>query len=198
MGQSGRAIAAPAGHEDRRGEVVRQWLGDAMALGRATALSGRSGMMRRAVGVAGVFAAALALVSVAPASWGSPAEHSVDDVTGDVIACDSATYTVTSGTVRLVFHEGTSASGNGNVTGTATLQRVLAVDVDGNVYSLRGAFWFGGAFNAQQGTQVFTDTAKLQVVSKGSGTVDSINTTAHLTDVNGNLKEFDFGTCAAP
>jgi hypothetical protein len=75
---------------------------------------------------------------------------------------------------------------------------VVAEDEEGNVYGLRGAFWFGGAFNAQQGTFVFTDTAKLQVVSQGSGTVDSVNVTSHITFVNGNVKEFDFGTCQEP
>jgi hypothetical protein len=69
------------------------------------------------------------------------------------------------------------------------------VDEAGNLYSLSGAFWFGGAFNAQQGTMVFTDTGKLQVVSQSSGTVDSVKVTFHVTLVNGNVKEFDFGTC---
>jgi hypothetical protein len=138
------------------------------------------------------------MVCGAPAVASGPAQHTVDDLTGDVIVCESTTYTVTSGTAKLVIHEGTSASGNENVTGTGTLQDVLAVDEDGNLYSLRGAFWFGGAFNAQVGNFVFTDTAKLQVVSQGSGTVDSVNVTAHLTLVNGNVQEFSFGTCEAP
>ncbi|MGH8939965.1 MAG: hypothetical protein ACRDV2_11540, partial [Actinomycetes bacterium] len=103
-----------------------------------------------------------------------------------------------SGTAQLVIPEGTSASGNGAGAGPGTLRLVLAGDEDGNLYSLRGAFWFGGVFNAQSGNFVFTDTAKLQVVSQGSGTVDSVNATAHLTFVNGNLQEFNFGTCEAP
>jgi hypothetical protein len=45
---------------------------------------------------------------------------------------------------------------------------------------------------------VFTDTGKLQVVSQSSGTVDSVNVTFHVTLVNGNVKEFDFGTCEEP
>jgi hypothetical protein len=45
---------------------------------------------------------------------------------------------------------------------------------------------------------VFTDTAKLQVVSQGSGTVDSVNVTFHITSVNDNVKAFDFGTCEEP
>ena len=78
------------------------------------------------------------------------------------------------------------------------VRQVVAEDPEGNVYSLRGAFWFGGAFNAQQGTEVFMDTGKLQVVSQGSGTVDSVNVTFHVTGVNGNVKAFDFGTCEEP
>jgi hypothetical protein len=52
-----------------------------------------------------------------------------------------------------------------------------------------------------QGTMVFADTGKLQVVRRGSGTVGSVNVTSHLTIVNGNtIKEFefDFGTCEEP
>jgi hypothetical protein len=141
-----------------------------------------------------------ALVGVAPAVASGPAQHAVEDVTGDTIVCESTTYTVTSGTVLVTIHEGTSASGNENITGTITPQDVVAVDEAGNVYSLRGAFWFGGAFNAQQGTFVFTDTGKLQVVSQGSGTVDSVNVTSHITLVNGIVTEFefDFGTCEEP
>jgi hypothetical protein len=147
-----------------------------------------------------VLAVGGALVGVAPAVAASPAQHAVEDVTGDQIVCGSTTYTITSGAIRVTIHEGTSASGNQNVTGTLTPQGVVATDAAGNVYSLRGAFWFGGAVNAQQGTMVFTDTGKLQVVSQGSGTVDSVNVTSHVTLVNGTVKEFefDFGTCAEP
>jgi hypothetical protein len=142
-------------------------------------------------------AAALAGLT-APAYASSPAVHSVEDLTGETLVCESMTYTVTSGSIRIVFHEGAAASGNGNVTGTTTLQSVVAEDPAGNVYSLVGAFWFGGAFNAQQGTTVFTDTGKLQVISQSSGTVDSVNVTFHVTDVNGQVTAFDFGTCEEP
>jgi hypothetical protein len=156
--------------------------------------------MRWTAGIAAVLVAGGALVGAAPAVASGPAQHAVEDVTGDQIVCESTTYTITSGTVKITIHEGTSASGNENVTGTLTPQAVVANDEAGNVYSVRGAFWFGGAVNAQQGTAVFTDTGKLQVVSQGSGTVDSVNVTSHVTFVNGNLKEFafDFGTCEEP
>ena len=154
-----------------------------------------------AAGIAAVFlVVGGALLGAAPAV-ASPAQHAVDDVTGDQIVCESTTYTVISGTLKITIHEGTSASGNENVTGTLTPQAVVATDAAGNVYSIRGAFWFGGAVNAQQGTMVFTDTGKLQMVSRGSGTVDSVNVTSHVTIVNGNtITEFeaDFGTCEEP
>jgi hypothetical protein len=154
--------------------------------------------MRR-VTTTGLLLAAAALAGIAaPAYANSPAVHSVEDVTGDTLVCESTTYTITSGSIRTVIHEGEAASGNQNVTGTLTPQNVVAEDPEGNVYSLRGAFWFGGAVNAQQGTSVFTDTGKLQVISQGSGTVDSVNVTFHVTDVNGHVTAFDFGTCEEP
>jgi hypothetical protein len=159
---------------------------------------GEPSHMRRLTRTGLALAPIVVSAGLAVPAYAAPAEHSVEDVTGDTIVCESTTYTITSGSLKIVFHEGEAASGNANVTGTLTLQRVVAEDPDGNVYSLRGAFWFGGAFNAQQGTEVFTDTGKLQILSQGSGTVDSVNVTSHITTVNGNLKEFDFGTCEEP
>jgi len=108
--------------------------------------------------------------------------HNMEDVTGDTLVCESTTYTITSGSIKIVIHEGAAASGNANFTVTLTPQQVVAEDPEGNVYSLRGAFWFGGAFNAQQGTEVFMDTGKLQVVTRlGSdlvcscGVVDAVD-----------------------
>jgi hypothetical protein len=155
--------------------------------------------MRRVTTTRLLLASAAALAGgTAPAYANSPAVHSVEDVTGDTLVCESTTYTVTSGSLRTVIHEGAAASDNENVTGTLTLQNVVAEDPEGNVYSLRGAFWFGGSFNAQQGAGVFTDTGKLQVISTGSGTVDSVNVTSHVTEVNGHVTDFDFGTCEEP
>jgi len=155
--------------------------------------------MMRASTTGVLLVSAVALAGwTAPAYASSPAVHSVEDVTGDTLVCESTTYTVISGSLRTVIHEGVAASGNENVTGTLTLQNVVAEDPAGNVYSLRGAFWFGGAFNAQQAAGVFTDTGKLQVISQGSGAVDNVNVTFHVTEVNGNVKAFDFGTCEEP
>jgi hypothetical protein len=137
-------------------------------------------------------------VSIPAASASSPAQHFVEDVTGDVLECESATYTITSGSIKIVSHEGTTPSGNTNFTVTITTQRVVAVDEAGNVYSIRGTEWFGATENAQQGTFQATFTGQLQVVAQGSGRVDNVKVTEHITFVNGNVKEFNFGTCDAP
>jgi len=155
--------------------------------------------MRRVGRLTTVLASAVALCGIwLSAAWASAAQHSEDDVAGDVLACDSATYTIISGSIKVVLHEGTSASGNTNFTGTVTTQHVVAVDEAGNVFSIRGAEWFGATSNAQQGTFEATFTGKLQVVAGGSGSVDNVNVTQHITFVNGNIKEFDFGSCVAP
>jgi hypothetical protein len=140
------------------------------------------------------------LALAVPALANQPAVHNIEDVTGDTFQCDTAVYTVTSGTIRIVVHEGASASGNLNFTLTATPQDVVAVDEAGNQYSIVGAIWFGGTFNANTGGQQFTDTDKLQIVSQGGGTVDSVNVTFHITEQQNHVvvKDFDFGTCAAP
>jgi len=143
-------------------------------------------------------AAAMCAVSIPAASANSPAQHFVEDVTGDVLECESATYTITSGSIKIVSHEGTTPSGNTNFTVTITTQRVVAVDEAGNVYSIRGTEWFGATENAQQGTFQATFTGQLQVVAQGSGRVDNVKVTEHITFVNGNVKEFKFGTCDAP
>lgn len=129
-----------------------------------------------------------------------PAERFTEDVTGDLIICEDATYTVTSGEVQIVEHLGAAAQGNQNFTFTLTPRKVAAEDEFGNVVSVVGAFWGGGAFNANTGGEVFTFTGKLQLVSKGGGTVGSVNVTFHVTAQPNNfvIKEFDFGTCEEP
>jgi hypothetical protein len=142
----------------------------------------------------------LLLALTAPALANQPAEHFTQDVTGDTFQCDTAVYTTTSGTVSIVVHEGASASGNENFTVTFTPHDVVVVDEAGNQYSVVGAVWFGGTFNANTGGQQFTDTDKLQIVSQGGGTVDSVNVTFHITAQPNNIvvKDFDFGTCVLP
>lgn len=153
--------------------------------------------MRRIV----VLLSSVGLLALAgPALASQPAVHFTEDVTGDTFQCDTAVYTVTSGTIRTVVHEGASASGNTNFTATITPRKVVAVDEAGNQYSIVGAVWFGGTINASTGGEQFTSTQKLQIVSEGGGTVDSVNLTFHVTAQPNNIvvKDFDFGTCAAP
>jgi hypothetical protein len=159
--------------------------------------------MRATTRVAAALALGAGLLGLVagPAYANSPAQHAVEDVTGDQIVCASTTYTITSGSIKLTIHEGESASGNTNFTGTITPQNVVAVDPAGNVYSLRGAFWFGGTVNVQQGSGQFTDTAKLQIVAQGGGTVDSVNVTFHINFVGDemtNIQAFDVGSCEEP
>jgi hypothetical protein len=156
--------------------------------------------MRRAGRVTTALASAAAMCAFwAPTAFAnSPAQHSVENVTGEVLDCGSAQYTITSGSVKTVFHEGTSASGNTNFTGTITTQGIVAEDAAGTQYSIRGTEWFGATDNAQQGTFQATFTGQLQVVAAGAGRVDSVRVVQHITFVNGNVKEFDFGTCVAP
>ena len=140
------------------------------------------------------------LLALTGAALAGPAVHSVEDVTGDTFVCNNAVYTITSGTISTVVHEGAAASGNQNFTATITPRNVVAVDEAGNKYSIAGAVWFGGTFNANTGGEQSTATQKLQVVSKGGGRVDSVNLTFHVTAQPNNIvvKDFDFGTCAAP
>ncbi len=151
--------------------------------------------MRRFVAtLAAVSALALAL-GASPVLANGPAVHFSFPVTGDVFVCGANTYTITSGTVSAVMHEGSSTSGNLNGTFTGTPNRVVAVDAAGNVYSIVGAVWSGFTFNAQTGGFQTTFTGKLQIVSKGGGTADSVNVVFHISP-NGNINDFDFGTCA--
>jgi len=123
--------------------------------------------------------------------------HEEESVVGDVFECETTTYTVTSGTLKAVFHEGGSASGNFNFTGTLTPQHVTLVDEDGNSYRLSGAVWFGATGNAQQETGQETFTAHLNILAKGGGVVDTVAQTGHF-DFEGDGFLFDKGTCILP
>jgi hypothetical protein len=137
-----------------------------------------------------------AVVAAYPAS-AAPAEHQTDSVVGDVFVCDSAVYTVTAGALAVTIHEGLSASGNENFTGTLVPRGVVVVDEFDNVYSIRGSVWFGGTVNAQQGTSQFTSTSFLNVVSANGGVVDAVRVVGHFS-TNGQSFEFDFGSCQLP
>jgi hypothetical protein len=126
---------------------------------------------------------ALVLASAAAASPASaaPAQHFEDDVTGDVFVCDSAVYTVTEGTLKSIFHQGTSKSGNTNFTGTLVPQNVVLEDENGEQFRVAGAVWFGDTSNAQQGSAQGTFTAYLNIVSQGGGVVDTVRQTGHFS-----------------
>ncbi len=151
-------------------------------------------MKRLLVGL--LVAGGLLAVGLQPA-LASPAVHIEQDVTGAVFTCTDATYTIVSGSIRLVLHEDVTASGNMNVTGTLTPEHVVAQDEAGNLFDIVGAGWFGGSFNANTGGAAFTDTEKFQIVQQGGGTVGSVNLTTHISP-NGDFKSFDFGNCAPP
>jgi len=123
--------------------------------------------------------------------------HEEESVVGDVFECETTTYTVTSGTLKAVFHEGESASGNFNFTGTLTPKHVTLVDEDGNSYRLAGAVWFGATGNAQQETGQETFTAYLNILAAGGGVVDKVSQTGHF-DFEGDGFLFDKGTCILP
>jgi hypothetical protein len=143
-----------------------------------------------------LLALVLAAAAAAYPATAAPAQHFEDSVVGDVFVCATATYTVTSGTLVSVFHEGTSASGNTNFTGTLVPRKVILEDEEGNVYSIAGAVWFGDTSNAQQGTAQGTFTAFLNIISKGGGVVDTVQQVGHF----GPNGEFflDRGTCVLP
>jgi hypothetical protein len=161
----------------------------------SAAIDGEEMQMRRLVLLLALVLAAAAAVS--PASANAPAQHFTEDVTGDEIVCGSTVYTVTSGLLVITIHEGESASGNMNFTGTVVPRDVVLEDADGNVFSIQGAEWFGGTFNAQQGTFQFTDTDYFTIVSSGGGVVGTVRATFHISP-NGKVVDLNFGTCELP
>jgi hypothetical protein len=149
--------------------------------------------MKRFLLVAAAMASVL-LLGVSSAGANQPAMHFTQPVPGDPLQCGDTTYTPISGELAIVVHEGQSASGNTNFTTTITPRHVVLQGQDGNLYSLRGAIWFGATFNANTGGFQATSTDKFQIVSQGGGTVDSINVVEHISP-NGKEFSFSFGTC---
>ena len=144
-----------------------------------------------------VAASVVALALTAGASANSPAIHETENVVGDVIPCDNGvTLTVISGYLKITFHEGASASGNMNVTGTLVPVGVVFSGSDGNTYYGHGASWFGGAFNAQTGGLTFTDTEHFTFTGPG-GIVGVVRTTMHVSP-NGHEVSVDMSTCTLP
>jgi hypothetical protein len=137
--------------------------------------------------------AALLLFVVAlllPVAASGGTTHESFDVTGAVFPCPNHTYTVTSGAITEVMHESVDANGITHFTVTDTPSNVRLVDEAGNVYSLRGATWFGG-----RADQILTATHSFNIVGAG-GISDSIKLIERFRF--GELISRDFGSCELP
>ena len=137
---------------------------------------------------AGFFILFVALLLPVAARAGTT--HESFDVTGAVFPCPNHTYTVTSGVIKEVFHESVDANGFTHFTVTDTPSNVRLVDEAGNVYSLRGATWFGG-----RADQILTATHSFNMVGRG-GLADSIKLIERFRF--GELISRDFGSCELP
>ena len=137
---------------------------------------------------AGFFILFVALLLPVAARAGTT--HESFDVTGAVFPCPDHTYTVTSGVIKEVFHESVDANGFTHFTVTDTPSNVRLVDEAGNVYSLRGATWFGG-----RADQILTATHSFNMVGRG-GLADSIKLIERFRF--GELISRDFGSCELP
>jgi hypothetical protein len=136
----------------------------------------------------GLFVLVVALLLPVAASAGTT--HESFDVTGAMFPCPTHTYTVTSGVINEVMHESVDANGITHFTVTDTPSNVRLVDEDGNVYSLRGATWFGG-----RADQILTATHSFNIVGRG-GVSDTIKLVERFR--NGELISRDFGSCELP
>ena len=145
--------------------------------------------MRRSLAAAGSLVG-LAVALVAPAGASAATTRNSFDVTGAVFECPTHTYTVTSGAINEVMHESVDANGTTHFTVTDTPDRVRLVDEEGNLYSLRGAIWFGG-----RNDEILTATHMFNIVGRG-GVSDSIRLIERFRD--GELISRDFGSCVLP
>jgi hypothetical protein len=125
-----------------------------------------------------------------PLAASAETTHESFDVTGSVFPCPTHTYTITSGAIRSVTHVSVDASGINHFTVTETPDQITLVDEDGNVYSMRGAIWFGG-----RADQILTATHTLNIVGSG-GVSDNVKLVERFR--NGELITFDFGSCELP
>lgn len=142
-------------------------------------------------------ALALALVALLPtAASAAGATVQTVPVAGAVFTCQGGvTYTVVSGSIRIVTNETTSASGNMSITGTLVPQAVTAVSSQGGTFRIVGSTWFGGSFNAQSGNIVMTDTAHFQILGP-NGPVGSVQQTFHVGP--NSTVTLNKGTCQPP
>ena len=145
-------------------------------------------MCRSLVAAGSLIGVAVALF--APAGASAATTRNSFDVTGTVFECPTHTYTVTSGAISDVMHESVDANGTSHFTVTDTPDRVRLVDEEGNLYSLRGAIWFGG-----RNDEILTATHMFNIVGRG-GVSDSIRLIERFRD--GELISRDFGSCVLP
>jgi len=154
--------------------------------------------MRRSISLLAVFVGVTAVswaVTAPPAS--AKAVFSEEDPTGFVFPCQSTSFTVQSGLIKIVENDTVAANGNTSFTVTAHTDHVVMLGEDGDTYFERGALWFGGSFNANTGLSQFTFTGKIQIVAETGGTGGTINMTFHLSS-NGTVKDLNFGDCSFP
>lgn len=147
---------------------------------------------------------ALAL-SASSALAGTPAEHllSIPANTMPAFACGAATLQTTSGTYDYVTRSSETTSGNWSMTGTITLNQVVAADQDGNVYRVVGSAHFGFTYNAQTGVVNGNDghdfsegvtTFKFHFLGQDGGIAGSLNFIQHGSP-NGSYFELSPGSC---
>jgi hypothetical protein len=159
--------------------------------------------MRRLIHAAAAALTAMTIALLAPqAASASPGQVTKVDVTGAVFTCsDGSTYTVTSGTAVMVFHESTDAAGGMHITGTIAPTHVtLAHSTDDLAYRLAGASWFGGNVRGEGG--VFTDTEHFVIMGQSGGPVANVSITSHFTANAQGVVTVEFeknsGTCLPP
>jgi hypothetical protein len=156
----------------------------------ARARLARSPRERMAMRKHGLLPAVVAVGLLLPLAANAGTTHESFDVSGFVLPCPAHTYTVISGAFRIVTHESVDARGINHFTETETPVHVILVDEDGNVYSMRGAIWFGG-----RADQILTATHMLNIVGTG-GVSDRIKLVERFRF--GELISRDFGTCELP
>jgi hypothetical protein len=132
----------------------------------------------------------LVVALLLPLAASAETTHESFDVTGTVFPCPTHTYTVTSGAIKSVIHVSVDANGINHFTVTETPDHVRLVDENGNVYSLRGAIWFGG-----RADEILTATHMFNIVGPG-GVSDSIKLVERFRF--GQLISRDFGSCQLP
>jgi hypothetical protein len=158
-------------------------------------LRGRS--VRRLAAVLGTLSCVLFLMAGGAGAAG--AVHATQEVTGDQFTCTNGdVFTIQSGTISLVMHEGQTPSGNFNFTGTITPNHIVATDQNGNPVRIVGADWFGATGSDTHFEM--TETDHFQILGANGGPVGTVSETAHITVNANHVQSFDFnfGGCATP